>query len=205
MIIKAALRPLKRDPLDLAQVRTAAADIDEEVVRLNHIVSEVLDFARPIKFQRAPVDLNTLCADAVRAVSAGAAGPPVTLDAGAGIGSIVTDAERLRLVLVNVLTNARNAIAALGEAALPVDPITLITRLTPAGRAAIDVRDRGAGIAADDLPRVFDPYFTTRRTGTGLGLAISRNIVEGLGGTITITSRVGRGTDVRIELPVAEG
>ena len=205
MIIKAALRPLKRDPLDLAQVRTAAADIDEEVVRLNHIVSEVLDFARPIKFERAPVDLNALCADAVRAASAGTPGPPVTLDAGAGIGSIVTDAERLRLVLVNVLTNARNAVAALGEAALPVDPITLITRLKPAGRAVIDVRDRGAGIAADDLPRVFDPYFTTRRTGTGLGLAISRNIVEGLGGTITITSRVGRGTDVRIELPVAEG
>jgi signal transduction histidine kinase len=205
MIIKAALRPLKREPLDLAQVRTAAADIDEEVMRLNHIVTEVLDFARPIKFERAPVDLNALCADAVRAVSAGTPGPAITIDAGEGIGSIVTDAERLRLVLVNVLTNARHAIAALGEAALPVEPITLITRLKPAGRAVIDVRDRGPGIAAEDLPRVFDPYFTTRRAGTGLGLAISRNIIEGLGGTITITSRVGRGTDVRIELPVAEG
>jgi len=51
------------------------------------------------------------------------------------------------------------------------------------------------------LARVFDPYFTTRRTGTGLGLAISRNIIEGLGGTITVSSHAGRGTDVRIELP----
>jgi signal transduction histidine kinase len=49
---------------------------------------------------------------------------------------------------------------------------------------------------------VFDPYFTTRRTGTGLGLAISRNIVEGLGGAITVSSQKGRGTEVRIELPI---
>jgi signal transduction histidine kinase len=48
---------------------------------------------------------------------------------------------------------------------------------------------------------VFDPYFTTRRAGTGLGLAISRNIIEGLGGTIAVSSRTGEGTDVRIELP----
>jgi signal transduction histidine kinase len=64
------------------------------------------------------------------------------------------------------------------------------------------VRDRGAGIAAEDLSRVFDPFFTTRRTGTGLGLAISRNIIEGMGGTITIHSRPDAGTEVRIELPI---
>ena len=56
------------------------------------------------------------------------------------------------------------------------------------------------GIAGEDLGRVFDPYFTTRRTGTGLGLAISKNIVEGLGGTIGVSSRPGQGTEVRIEL-----
>jgi signal transduction histidine kinase len=50
---------------------------------------------------------------------------------------------------------------------------------------------------------VFDPYFTTRRTGTGLGLAISRNIIEGLGGTIGVTSRPGAGTEVCVELPIA--
>jgi two-component system NtrC family sensor kinase len=69
---------------------------------------------------------------------------------------------------------------------------------------AIEVRDRGAGIAPEDMARIFDPFFTTRRTGTGLGLAISRNIIEGLGGTITVASQPGQGTQVRIELPVAE-
>jgi signal transduction histidine kinase len=205
MIIKAALRSLKREPVDATAVRTAVTDIDEEVARLNHIVTEVLDFARPIRFERAPVDLNALCADAVRAAGTDTTGPPVVLDLDPDVGTIQTDGERLRLVFVNVLTNARHAMAARGDAPGRGDAITLLTRAQPAGRVTIEVRDRGAGIAADDLPRIFDPYFTTRRTGTGLGLPISRNIVEGLGGTISIASRPGLGTEVRIELPVSEG
>ena len=60
----------------------------------------------------------------------------------------------------------------------------------------LTVRDRGVGIRADDIGRVFDPYFTTRRTGSGLGLAISKNVVEGLGGTITVSSRLDVGTEI---------
>ena len=66
---------------------------------------------------------------------------------------------------------------------------------------AIRIRDRGLGIASDDLSKVFDPYFTTKRTGSGLGLAIAKNVVDGLGGTITVNSQVGEGTEMRIELP----
>ena len=62
------------------------------------------------------------------------------------------------------------------------------------------VRDMGAGIPAEDLPHIFDPYFTTRRGGTGLGLAITRNIVDGLGGNVSVTSRAGQGTEFRVEI-----
>ena len=86
--------------------------------------------------------------------------------------------------------NARHAVMARPEPP-PPDPIRLKTLRLAANRVAVEVRDRGIGIAAEDLPRVFDPYFTTRRTGTGLGLAISRHIVEGLGGTISVASRKG--------------
>jgi signal transduction histidine kinase len=204
MIIRTALRALKKDSGHAPEVQSSIADIDEEVTRLNRIVAEVLDFARPIKFDRAAVNLNALCEDAVRAVGSEEPGVPVHLDLDREIGSIVTDGERVRLALVNILTNARHAVLARSDPpAQPDRAIQVITRETTAGRVGIDVRDRGIGIEADDLARVFDPFFTTRRTGTGLGLAISRRIIEGLGGTITVSSRPGHGTDVRIELPQA--
>ena len=205
MIIKAALRTLRREPLPQTDLRAAVGDIDEEITRLNRIVSEVLDFARPIRFDLAPADVNGVCEDAVRAVRPGGGGPAILLKLDPSLPRTVLDAERLRLTLVNVLTNARMAVAAREGAAAWADAITVVTSLGPEGRIRIVVRDRGAGIAAEDLARIFDPFFTTRRTGTGLGLAISRNIIEGMGGTITVESRVGHGTDVRIELPVHAG
>jgi signal transduction histidine kinase len=200
MIIKTALRALRGPSVKPEELRAAVADIDEETARLNRLVSEVLDFAKPIKFDRTPTDLNALCEDAARA--AGSDGPaiPIRLELDRSLPIVVTDAERLRLALVNILTNARNAVAARQGAVAGRDAIRLRTRMPGPGRIAIEVRDQGTGIASEDLSRVFDPYFTTRRTGTGLGLAISKNIVEGLGGTIGVTSRKGDGTEVRIIL-----
>ncbi len=203
MIIRTALRTLKQGTGHSPDVDAAIADIDEEVTRLNRIVTEVLDFARPIKFDLSPVDVNALCEDAARAVGSEEPGIAAHLDLDRHLGEIVTDGERVRLALVNVLTNARNAVLArIDRLADPARAIELVTRNATPGRVSIEVRDRGVGIAPDDLSRVFDPFFTTRRTGTGLGLAITRRIIEGLGGTITVTSRPGQGTDVRIELPV---
>jgi signal transduction histidine kinase len=204
MIIRTALRSLRNPSTPPDAVHAAVTDIDEETARLNRLVSEVLDFAKPIKFERAPVDLNALCENAARAAASGAPDVPIALRLDRSLRTVVTDAERLRLALVNVLTNARHAVAATDKPANLEEPIVLRTRQAAGGRVAIEVADQGTGIADEDLSRVFDPYFTTRRTGTGLGLAISRNIVEGLGGTIVMTSRAGNGTEVRIELPYTE-
>jgi signal transduction histidine kinase len=201
MIIKTALRSLRAPNVSHEQVQTAVNDIDEETARLNRLVSEVLDFAKPIKFEHAPADLNALCEDAVRAAGSDAAAIPIALDLDRTLPTVVTDAERLRVALVNILANARHAVAARGTVGTR-DPIRLRTRRNGSNRVTIEVRDQGMGIATEDLARVFDPYFTTRRTGTGLGLAISRNIIEGLGGTIAVSSRQGDGTEVRIELPL---
>jgi signal transduction histidine kinase len=200
MIIKTSLHNLRRENVTHAQVAAAVADIDEEVARLNRIVTEVLDFARPIRFEFGPVDLNALCVDAARA-AAPEGHARIRLELAPGLPSIVTDGERLRLALVNILTNARHAVAAVS--AIREDAITVSTATGPDGRIVIRVLDRGVGISQEELSRVFDPFFTTRGTGTGLGLAITRNIIEGLGGTIGVSSTPGRGTDVRIELPSA--
>jgi signal transduction histidine kinase len=201
MIIKTALRRLRGTSVTPEELRSAVADIDEETARLNRLVSEVLDFAKPIKFELAPADLNALCEDAARAAGSETPAAHISLELDPGLPPVVTDGERLRLALVNILTNARHAVAArpgVGEAR---EAIRLRTRMKGADRVVIEVRDQGMGIAGEDLGRVFDPYFTTRRTGTGLGLAISKNIVEGLGGSIGVSSRQGEGTEVRIELP----
>jgi signal transduction histidine kinase len=200
MIIRTALRALKQATGTTPETRAAVTDIDEEVTRLNRIVSEVLDFARPIKFDLESVDVNALCEAAVRAAASEPPIVPVTLDLDRTLPAIITDGERVRLALVNILTNARHAVLAHGNADKGRG-VRVLTSRTSSGRIAIEVRDQGVGITPENLGRVFDPYFTTRRTGTGLGLAISRNIIEGLGGTITVSSHADRGTEVRIELP----
>lgn len=197
MIIKASLRTLQDGSATPADTREAAADIDDEVARLNRVVNEVLDFARPISVERAVTDLNAVCAGAAQAAMSAGVEPRIVLQFDPELPTVMTDAERFRTALVNILANARQAAAARGPSPAPVE----LRTARQDRRVAVEVQDRGTGIEPRDLPHVFDPYFTTRRTGTGLGLAISKNIVEALGGTITVSSRPGEGTIVRIELP----
>lgn len=108
----------------------------------------------------------------------------------------MTDAERLRAALVNVIVNARHAVE--GQ---DTQRVTLTTRREN-DAVMITVADTGVGIERANLPRVFDPYFTTKRGGTGLGLPLTKTIVDGLGGTIAAASEPGRGTEIRISLPL---
>lgn len=201
MIIKGALRQLTRPDADPDDVRDAANDINGEIERLNRVVNEVLDFAKPIRFERSPTDINALCRSAVSAVMAAESDPPVVAHLDTAVPSIETDGEKLRTVFVNLLTNARQAVLARdGAEPLAGAPVTIATARLSDRRVAVSISDRGPGIAAENLARVFDPYFTTRRAGTGLGLPIAKNIVEGLGGTISVSSTPGSGTNIRIEL-----
>src|SRR5262249_26210710 len=200
MIIKTSLRTLRREDAAPEQVRAAAKDIDEEITRLNQIVTEVVDFARPIRFDLETSDVNALVDDAVRVAAATAPDIPVRVDLDASLPPVTTDAGHLRQALVNVIGNAIQAVNGRADGLGP--PIRVQTSRLDARRFLILITDKGAGIAPEDLPRIFDPFFTTRRTGTGIGLAISRNIIEGLGGRISVASVRDRGTDLRIELPL---
>src|SRR5205809_4113196 len=109
MSIKESLHALLQPDVDSAALREAIADIDEEVARLNRIVNEVLDFARPIRFDLAPVDLNALCRESAAAAKASGPGPEVRLELDETLRPLTSDSERLRLALVNLLVNARHA------------------------------------------------------------------------------------------------
>jgi signal transduction histidine kinase len=217
MIIKAALHTLRRSEANPGAMREATADIDEATTRLNRIVNEVLDFTRPIRFELAPVDLNALCRESAAAAQVEGSGAPVHLDLDRTMPTVTADGERLRIALINLLVNAKHAANATNagagsggpretldggsQAGRGTPPVSLVTRRS-GDHVTIVIADRGHGIGPGDLSQVFDPFFTTKRGGTGLGLPISKSIVEGLGGTITVTSIVGRGTDIHIELPL---
>jgi signal transduction histidine kinase len=136
----------------------------------------------------------------------------VTVDLDTSLGQVRTDAERLRMALVNLVINACQATEAQaartpavavagGVPAIPLAaPVVVRTRKT-ADRCSITITDRAGGIAPEDLTRAFDPYFTTRPGGTGLGLPIAKNIIDGLGGSMTIAT-VDGGTEVRVDLPL---
>ena len=201
MIIKATLSTLRRQDLTLDERREAVADIAEETTRLNRIVTEVLDFAKPITFEFAESSINDICLASATAAWAGEFNGQVALEFDSSLPRITTDPERLRAALVNILTNARHAVTAahLEESQASV---VVRTRGNGNGHVVISIRDRGIGIAAEDMPHIFDPYFTTRRAGTGLGLPISKNIIEGLGGTLAVDSELGVGTEILIDLPI---
>jgi signal transduction histidine kinase len=209
MIIKAALHTLRQSEVSAEALREAAEDIDGEVVRLNGIVNDVLDFARPIRFSLTPVEINTLCRESAAAAVASGPGAEIGLHLDPALSTMTTDPERLRIALVNMLVNARHAVNGAPQPSAgrvlsdpPAALVTLTTRVD-GDRVRIVVADRGIGIAAGDLAQAFDPYFTTKRGGTGLGLPIAKNIVEGLGGTIAVSSTPGLGTVFDIDLPLS--
>jgi len=217
MIIKAALHSMARPDASSEAVREAAADIDGEVARLNRLVNDVLDFARPIRFERSAVSVNTLCRESATAALAASDGAPIACDLDPGLGMLHTDPERLRIALINLLVNARDAVgngtqtkqAERGERSHPAgstaNGAAVTLKTAAAGRnMRIVVADHGPGITPPDLAQIFDPYFTTKRGGTGLGLPIVKNIVEGLGGTIAVSSAPGDGTRFVIEFPLDE-
>jgi signal transduction histidine kinase len=157
-----------------------------------------------LRFARAPdadvrdTDLGAL-ADEVRdltAKSAAAARIEVEVEIAAGSDPIVrSDPYQLRQVLLNLVTNAIQAIASEG-----------LVKITVGGgkdEAHVDVADDGPGIPEADLERIFEPFFTTKEAdqGTGLGLAVSRGIVEKLGGRIEVDNRPGQGCTFRLVLP----
>jgi signal transduction histidine kinase len=153
----------------------------------------------------------------VAAAWAGGERDDVHLELDPALPLAVTDAERLRTALLNILANARHAVESVpvsardgagtgreepaAVAVAATAPVVVRTRRN-ADRIIITIQDQGTGIAANDMAHIFDPYFTTRRAGTGLGLPIARNIIEGLGGAIHVRSQRNRGTEISIELPL---
>jgi signal transduction histidine kinase len=165
-----------------------------ETQRINRIVQQFLDYARPPRLALRPASLRDLVDTASEALRAKAATRRVTIESRAEhAGEAVVDPDQLRQAVDNLLRNAIEA--------APEGGTVRITARLEGGEAVIEVRDEGPGIPADALPKIFDLYFTTKADGTGVGLAVTNQIVEAHQGRIDVDSAPGRGTTMSIRIP----
>jgi signal transduction histidine kinase/ActR/RegA family two-component response regulator len=174
-------------------------DVREGVSRIERVIRELRAFSHMEDGPSRPVNIADLLASAVN-LAIHQISHRATLVADYGPTPLVraTPAE-LRQVFVSLLVNATQAMLD-GEA--HVNEIRVTTRTDDRGRAVVEIADTGAGIPADVLGRIYEPFFTTRHdTRLGLGLAVSRDIVRSLEGEIDVASVVGKGTTVRVALP----
>jgi len=171
--------------------------LHRHAMRVTDIAAKLLTFARETPADRQPVDINTVVTDALALVEKqlGRNGVHVESRLGAGLSPVLGHANALQQVVLNLVTNAGQALADHGT-------IRVTTVTDAAGRVTIEVADDGPGIAPDALTHVFDPFFTTKPTGTGLGLSVSYGIVRDHGGTIDVRSEIGRGSTFTVSLPV---
>ena len=140
-------------------------------------------------------------------------GSPVApaFDVNPDLWAAEVDASQIGQVVQNLVLNAMQAMARGGVLEVSLDnveydaeTVPASTKIAPGRYVLLKVKDSGTGIPPEVLARIFDPYFTTRGAGTGLGLPITRNIIEGLGGTIAVSSSPGEGTQIIIDLPIGE-
>jgi signal transduction histidine kinase len=172
--------------------------IDGEVRRMEQSLQTFLDFARPPRTERRPTPLAPLVrevADLLRG-RADKQKVAVRLDLPAADLTVPADREQLRQVLVNLFLNALDAMPAGGTLEATVRP-------SRPGRVQLEVADTGPGISREQLPRLFQPFASTKDTGLGLGLVISKRIVEAHAGTLGAANRRGRGASFFVTLPSA--
>ena len=174
----------------------AAEIMIHEVDRLNRVVTELIEYARPSNIRVRKSDVQELIAHSLSLIRQDAemADVHVETDIADGISHVALDPDRMQQCLLNIYLNAIQAMPEGGT--LQVEVFRADNK-----RIGLRVSDTGKGIPEDDLAMIFDPYYTTKNRGTGLGLAMVLKIVEAHGGEITVTSREGKGTVFTMLLP----
>jgi two-component system sensor histidine kinase PilS (NtrC family) len=184
---------MDHDDLKLADI------VLREAGRLEELVTQFLAYARPAEPQRVPVDLAAVAADTLAVFVHDPAAAGVTLVPALAPAPALADPDQLRQVLWNLLRNAAEAVGGGGAGR----EVRVATGVDPGGAPWLRVEDQGPGLAPADLPRLFLPFFTTKRSGTGLGLATVHRIVDAHGGAVSAgpAAPPGSGACFTVRLP----
>jgi len=194
--IKGAADILTDDDTLPAEREEFKAILRNEIKRIDTTITEFLAFARPKETKLENLNVSDVLQTSLRQTEAEAARQGISIDSSLDADIYVNgDSEKLHQMALNLILNAI-------QASKKDDTITVRFGADSPKTARFTIRDAGAGIDADDLERVFEPFFTTRSSGTGLGLAIVKDIVDSHSGDISIESRKGAGTTVTVTLPL---
>jgi two-component system NtrC family sensor kinase len=194
LIRKASLRPTGPDADEIDRLRR----ISESAGRMLRFTRDLVSYARPSSETPVQVSVHLVIDQAIAFCEHVLAGAGVTVERhfATEIPAVRGKPEQLAQIFVNLVTNACHAMVAGGGT------LTVTTRPEP-GIVCVELADTGHGIAAEHVPHVFTPFFTTKTSGagTGLGLAIVKSILDGHGGTIRAASEVGKGATFVVTLP----
>lgn len=171
-----------------------------EVARINQQISDFLSYSRPPNLNLQPTDVRKVLEDSLRIVEGQAAecSIKISLVEHENVSRILADAEYLRSLFNNLFINAVQAMEADGG--------NLSVKISPEENfVKIEISDTGKGISEENLPKIFEPYFSTKETGTGLGLAIVQKVVDVHNGIIEVASNLNEGTHFVVKLPKVEG
>lgn len=173
------------------------SQLKTEVGRINQQISDFLRYSKPLKLDLKPINLREIIDNSLNIIEQQAEEQQINIAVNQAekASKILGDAEILRSVFNNLFINAIQAMPSGGSLNVDIS--------SDANFAKIDVTDTGEGISAENLPKIFEPYFSTKETGTGLGLAIVKRIVDEHNGTIEVESAEGKGTKFEVKLPKA--
>jgi signal transduction histidine kinase len=194
--LRTSLAP--NDPQKRALVEQLTLQLKAEVARINTRITEFLKYTRPASLDLRPLDLRETLRDALSMVEMQAAesGIETRFEEDGRVPAVVGDPEALRSLFTNLIINGMHAMEGRGGS-------LTVSLSAEDGLARVRVRDTGVGIDAEHLPKIFEPYFSTKETGTGLGLAIVKKAVDEHDGFVRVESKPGGGTTFTVELPTA--
>jgi two-component system sensor histidine kinase HydH len=166
-----------------------------ETERLNSVISQLIEFARPLELKKEEVQFAELVQHAIKLIAADAQKNKISveIDAVANLPELEVDPDKIKQVLLNIFLNSLAALKEGGNLKIELSPGT--------DNLTVIISDNGTGIEKMDLPKIYDPYFTSKPAGTGLGLAVVQKIMEAHGGRIDVKSTIGEGTKVFLYFP----
>ena len=183
---------LKSSNLD-AKDREKAQIIVDETQRLDRMLSNMLNFARPTRSGAENVDIVTVCQDVAELMSVGYGKQGYSIEVKASsLPPVKGEADALKQCIVNLIKNSIEAMPDGGAIVLDLG--------LESGEVVLKVVDTGLGMVEQELGKVFNPFYSTKEDGNGLGLAMIKKIVEDFGGTVEIASKPGQGTTVSMRL-----